>query len=344
MAIKSLLSISGLAATLSVSYAAAAPQLALCPNLCLVSNAACCKFFDLRDDLQNNLFGNTCGERVREALRLTFHDSIAFSKTLGGGGADGSIITFAETELQFAANAGNGGVEEFVATLTPFGPKHNVTPGDLISFAGILGISNCPGTPRVQFFTGRPNPVAPAPDGLVNQPTDDADTIIARFADAGFSPDELVSLLASHSIAGADTFVGAGGGDAFDSTAHVFDSQFFIETRLHNPVPGEGRLPSDASLARDSRTACTWQSFVNNENSMRSAFAAALTKMMLLGQDQSQLVDCTEVIPQSPSHNPAPFFPGNATINDVDAACTQTPFPTLPQNPAVTSVATINEF
>ena len=131
----------------------------------------------------------------------------------------------------------------------------------------------------------------------MNDP-DDVDTILARFADAGFSPDEVVALLASHSIAGADTFVGDGGGDPFDSTAHVFDSQFFIETRLHNPVPGEGRLPSDGLLARDSRTACTWQSFVNNENKMRSAFAAALTKMMLLGQDQSKLIDCTEVIPR----------------------------------------------
>ena len=167
----SLLSISYLASAVSVVFAAAAPQLALCPNLRVVSNAACCKFFDLRDDLQNNLFKNTCGERVREALRLTFHDSIAFSKTRGGGGADGSIITFADTELQFAANGGNGGVEEFVATLTPFGPKHNVSPGDLVSFAGVLGISNCPGTPRVQFFTGRANPSAPAPDGLVNEPT-----------------------------------------------------------------------------------------------------------------------------------------------------------------------------
>ncbi|EJD07928.1 manganese peroxidase [Fomitiporia mediterranea MF3/22] len=329
---------------LSISYAAPNPQLTLCPNLHLASNAACCKFFDLRDDLQNNLFSNTCGERVREALRLTFHDAIAFSPTKGGGGADGSIITFANTELQFAANGGNGGVEEFVATLTPFGPKHNVTPGDLIQFAGMLGITNCPGTPRVQFFAGRPDPVAAAPDGLVNLPTDDVDTILARFNDAGFSADELVALLSSHSIAGADTFVGDGGGDPFDSTAHVYDSQFFVDTRLHNPVPGEGRLPTDNLLARDDRTACTWQSFINNEDKMRSAFAAAFLKMSLLGQDQSKLVDCSEVIPHSPGHAQNAFFPGNATINDVDAACTQSPFPSLPQDPAITSLATINEF
>lgn len=117
-----------------------------------------------------NLFENECDELVREALRLTFHDGIAFSPTLGGGGADGSIVTFADTELTFAANGGNGGVEDFVAAISPFLQRHNVTPGDLVHFADALGVSTCPGAPQIQFFAGRPDPVAAAPDGLVNQP------------------------------------------------------------------------------------------------------------------------------------------------------------------------------
>ena len=133
----------------------------------------------------------------------------------------------------------------------------------------------------------------------VNQYTapDSIDTIINRFADAGLTPDDLVSLLASHSIAAADAITGANRGAPFDSTAHVFDSQFFLETRLHSALPGAGRLPSDTKIARDDRTSCLWQSFITDEDAMRNAFGAAMTKMSLLGQDQSQLVDCTEVIP-----------------------------------------------
>ncbi|EJD07919.1 manganese peroxidase [Fomitiporia mediterranea MF3/22] len=344
MSFKTLFAITSLVTTLSGTYAALTRRVSCPDGVNTATNEACCAFFALRDDLQSNLFENECGEEVRGALRLTFHDGIAFSPTLGGGGADGSILTFSDTELTFAANGGNGGVEDFVTTMVPFLSRHNVSAGDLVHFAGALGITNCEGTPRVQFFAGRPNAVAAAPDGLVSQPGDPIDTIIERFADAGFSTDELVSLLASHSISAADTITGANRGAPFDSTNHVFDSQFFIETRLHSAVPGEGRLPSDVAIARDDRTSCLWQSFITDEDAMRNAFGAGLTKLSLTGQDVSQLVDCSELIPQPAAHVPDPFFPGTATITDVDAACTQTPFPALTQNPAVTSVAHVNEF
>ncbi|EJD07914.1 manganese peroxidase [Fomitiporia mediterranea MF3/22] len=344
MSFKALFAIASLAASLSGSSAALTRRVTCPDGVNTATNAACCPFFALRDDLQTNLFENECGEEVRGMLRLVFHDGIAFSPTLGGGGADGSILTFSDTELTFAANGGNGGVEDFVDALKPFLAKHNVSAGDLVHFAGAFGITNCEGTPQVQFLAGRPNATAAAPDGLVSQPGDSVDTIIARFADAGFSSDELVALLASHSLAAADTLTGTVQGEPFDSTAHIFDSQFFIETRLHSAIPGEARLPSDAAIARDDRTSCTWQSFIDDENSMRSAFGAAMAKLAVVGQDVSQLVDCSELIPQPPAHNPDPFFPGTSTLSDVDAACTQTPFPTLTQNTAVTSVTPVNEF
>ena len=50
-------------------------------------------------------------------------------------------------------------------------------------------------------------------------------------------------------------------------------------------------------LARDDRTACTWQSFITDEDAMRAAFGAVMTKLLLTGQDMSQLVDCSELIP-----------------------------------------------
>jgi manganese peroxidase len=50
---------------------------------------------------------------------------------------------------------------------------------------------------------GRPAPTAAAPSGTIPLPEDNVDTILARFADAGFSPAEMVALLASHTIAAA---------------------------------------------------------------------------------------------------------------------------------------------
>ena len=92
MAFKQLFAFSSLAASLSVSYAALTRRVNCPDGVNTATNAVCCQWFTIRDDLQNNLFDNTCGEEVREAVRLTFHDGIGFSPTNGGGGSDGSML------------------------------------------------------------------------------------------------------------------------------------------------------------------------------------------------------------------------------------------------------------
>jgi manganese peroxidase len=85
-----------------------------------------------------------------------------------------------------------------------------------VQFAGAVGLTNCPGAPRLEFLLGRPDPVAAAPDYTVPEPfrtclftpvrslfdevqcfPDTPSEILDRMADAGFSAEELVSLLAS---------------------------------------------------------------------------------------------------------------------------------------------------
>ena len=164
--------------------------------------------------MQENLFDNTCGEDgkyalyfllnifiyifniAHEVLRLTFHDAIGFSKSgkFKGTGADGSMIIFDDIETNFHANLG---IDDSVDALSPFLQTHPVTAGDLIQFAGAVGVSNCPGAPRLQFLLGRPDATQPAPDLLVPEPFDTVDSILERFGDAGFSPAEVVALLAS---------------------------------------------------------------------------------------------------------------------------------------------------
>ena len=71
------------------------------------------------------------------------------------------MIIFSEIETNFAAN---NGIDDSVDTLSPLLQTHNVTAGDLIQFAGAVGVSNGPGTPRLQFLFGRPAATAPSPD------------------------------------------------------------------------------------------------------------------------------------------------------------------------------------
>lgn len=56
----------------------------------------------------------------------------------------------------------------------------------------------------MQFLAGRSNISRPAPDLTVPEPSDATDKIFARMGDAGFSPNEVVDLLASHSVAAQD--------------------------------------------------------------------------------------------------------------------------------------------
>ncbi|KAG7443421.1 manganase peroxidase [Guyanagaster necrorhizus] len=356
MAFAPLLAALALLAVVRQSDAALTKRVACADGVHTVTNEACCALFPVIADIQENLFdGGECGEEVHESLRLTFHDAIGFSFTKGGGGADGSIVTFSAIETEFHANIGIDGIVE---VQRPFITAHNMTAGDFIQLAGAVGVSNCPGAPQLNFLLGRPPATAPSPDLLVPEPFDTVDSIIARFADAGFSSSEIIALLSSHSVAAADHVDPTIPGTPFDSTPGLFDTQFFVEVQLRgtsfpgtggnqgeveSPLAGEIRLQSDETLARDSRTNCDWQSFANNQAKMQADFKAAMLKLSVTGQDVSQMVDCTEVIPiplAAVAQNA--HLPAGLDMNDIEQACATAAFPTLTADPGpVTSVAPV---
>jgi manganese peroxidase len=113
------------------------------------------------------------------------------------------MLVFPTVEPNFSAN---NGIDDSVNNLIPFLARHpTISAGDLVQFAGAVALTNCPGAPRLEFMAGRKNATAAAVDGLIPEPQDSVDKILTRFADAGnFSPFEVVSLLASHSVARAD--------------------------------------------------------------------------------------------------------------------------------------------
>ncbi|KAI0791905.1 versatile peroxidase VPS1 [Abortiporus biennis] len=309
------------------------------------SNPVCCKWYEVLDDIQLNLFEHECGPEAHESLRLTFHDAMGYSTTnpLMGGGADGSVMHFAEIEMGYVANHG---VDEIVELQRPFAIKHEVSFADFIQFAGAVGLTHCPGSPRLQFFTGRSNQtIFPAPDGTLPLASDSVDKILERVNDVGFTADELVDLMASHSVAvqrHVDPSLPVNQ-SFLDSTPGTFDSQFYLETMLKgesfagngsrseatSPFIGEFRLASDAALARDPRTACEWQSFVDNRTSMNQKFKLAMKKLSLIGHSLEHLVDCSEVIPipvQPPSNSTTSLgnsasYPKGKGRSDVEVAC-----------------------
>lgn len=348
-------------ASLAAVVAAANFKRVTCPDgVNTATNAACCAFFSLRDDLMTNLFDEGCSEDVHESLRLSFHDAIGFSPALikqgkfGGAGADGSPLLF-PAEANFAAN---NGIIDSIDFLTPFLSTHNVSAADLVQFAAATGLTQCPGAPRLQFLTGRKDATQIPPDGLVPLPSDTVTSILARFQDAaGITSDEVVALLASHTVARSDHVDPAIQAVPFDSTPFTFDTQFFLETQLRgtgfpgtggnsgeaeSPLPqssgddvGEMRLLSDQSFARDSRTACLWQSFVTDQSAMAAAFKAAMAKLAVIGQNTANMIDCTEVLPPvvSTPVKQAATFPATKSNADIEQACASTPFPTLSTDP-----------
>ncbi|EKM55990.1 uncharacterized protein PHACADRAFT_256984 [Phanerochaete carnosa HHB-10118-sp] len=347
-------SLFALVAVAATVRAAPASTTTTCSDGTQVPDEMCCNFVPLVSALQNTLFMGDCGEDAHEVIRLTFHDAIAISQSQGpaaGGGADGSMLIFPTVEPSFAANTGIG---DSVNNLIPFLSQFpNVTAGDLIQFAGTVALSNCPGAPQLEFLAGRPNATAPAVDGLIPGPQDSVTSILDRFADAGgFSPFEVISLLASHSIARADKVDPTIDAAPFDSTPFVFDTQVFLEVLLKgvgfpgtpnntgevaSPLPltvgsdtGELRLQSDFALARDSRTACFWQGFVNQQELMASSFQAAMSKMTILGHNRADLVDCSAVVPvPKPAVNKPASFPATTGPQDLELSCTTSQFPTL---------------
>nr|AAU82082.1 putative peroxidase [Phanerodontia chrysosporium]AAU82083.1 putative peroxidase [Phanerodontia chrysosporium] len=299
-------------ATVAAMAAPPSPNRVRCSAGREAGHPECCKWFDVREEIQDRLFNRSCGADVRKSIRIQWHDANAFSHTGGlksGGGADGSILAHA-IELAYPANVGLSDIVERQGALAL---KHSVSFGDFIQFASAVGLSNCEGAPRLTFLAGRPNASRAADDGLVPAPWHSADTLSARMADAGFAPHELVALLAGHSVATQQTVDASVAGTPLDSTPRTFDNAFFVETQARGTVcpgaalhkgealsssPHELRLQSDGALARDPRTAPTWKRFAEDQVEMARQFANAMAKLSVVGQDAASLVDCTDVVPR----------------------------------------------
>jgi hypothetical protein len=225
-----------------------------------------------------------CGREAHGAIRAPFHDCI-------NNGCDGSLITQGECD-----RSENAGLADTCKLLLSWTNKYNVSAADMIQFAAATAIAVCPLGPRVQALVGRRDGTQPAPEGQIPGSRDPVPKILGAFAAKGFSPEDLVALLGTHSVAVQVSDDPSQAGKSLDTTPSVYDTKFYQET-IDGTAPYT--LQSDKKLSKSEVTSHTWSNFASSTDEWSSAFVSAWDRFAVIGNDVGSLVDCTSVIPAS---------------------------------------------
>ncbi|KAL5523392.1 GP1_2 [Sanghuangporus sanghuang] len=59
------------------------------------------------------------------------------------------------------------------------------------------------------------------------------------------------------------------------------------------------RCPDGNFASDEARTACEWQSLIDNQDKMVVKFKAAVSKLAVIGHNPNNLVDCSDVVPEA---------------------------------------------
>ncbi|OLN87540.1 Versatile peroxidase VPL2-like protein 2 [Colletotrichum chlorophyti] len=258
----------------------------------------CCVFKHFSDDVAPSFQDSQgCTDIARAAIRLGFHDAAGWSKNTGDlGGADGSIVLAAE-EIKRAANAG---LEDIVAQMKVWHGKYaqfGAGMADLIQFAATAATVQCPGGPRIKTFVGRKDSSVPAPDGLLPDPHDSADKLIALFGNKTISPPGLAALVGAHTASKQRFFDPSRADAPQDTTPGTWDTLFYQQTV--SGAPSEIlTFPSDKNLANDPRSGPAFKAFAAQAALWGGAYAAQYLRLSLLGVfNINELTDCSKALP-----------------------------------------------
>jgi len=275
------------------------------PNVANATNPTCIPWYGIRDAIMGGLYQGRCGDNARAAIRLAFHDAGTFSLALQSaglpnGGADGSMLTDPTEVLRNE----NSGLANIVSLLQPMPAKFGVPPGDIIQIAGVLGVLACPGGPLIRAWVGRNKALNTAPQGLLPDPNSPVPTLLARFADMGFTSRSLMALIGAHST-GKQRFQNTAlANESFDTTVDIWDVRFYSQTAAATAQPGTFRLASDVNFAGNASTTTDFNRFVGMQTQWTTEYSAAHEQMSVLGQNVADLTDCTEMLPASISLAP----------------------------------------
>ncbi|KAF1360897.1 ligninase LG6 precursor [Lizonia empirigonia] len=251
------------------------PRTSSCPSV----------WSEVLPELQTAFSG--CGKDAHGAIRAPFHDCI-------NNGCDGSLILTDE-----CSRTENAGLSDICAKLLSWTQKYNTSAADMIQFAAATAISSCPLGPRVQALVGRIDSSEAAPLNSMPGSRDSISSILDKFAAKGFSPDDVVALMGTHSVAVQVNDDPAEAGKSLDSTPSVYDLKFYQET-MDGIAPYS--LQSDKGLANNTETEKKWKDFADGDvSAWNSAFTDAWNRFAVIGNDVDSLTDCSSLIPSGAS-------------------------------------------
>ena len=155
----------------------------------------CCVWKYVSGEMEVKFKGPTsrCNMFARQAVRLGFHDAGTWSKTQGGGGADGSFVLAGEI-----ARPINQGMEEIDDKMWYYYHKyhkHGAGMADLIQTDATIGAVVCPLGPRIRSFVGRNDSSVPAPEGRLPKASQDAEPLYELFDDKTIDRGDLILFL-----------------------------------------------------------------------------------------------------------------------------------------------------
>ena len=233
-------------------------------GLCKIDT--CCVWQHISSEMEGMFRGKSgrCTSLARQAIRLGFHDAGTWSKSGGGGGADGSIVLAGEM-----ARFENSGMGPMVKKYEELYAKYHdqlgfsaVTMADLLQFGATVATVSCPLGPRIKSFVGRKDSTTPNPEGKLPSPFADAADIISMFADKTFTPRGLVALLGAHTTSQQTVVNVTRSGDPQDSTPGVWDNLFYKQTLGTVPSPDRVfKFVSDVNLAKHPETKPVFEEF-----------------------------------------------------------------------------------
>lgn len=221
----------------------------------------CCVWSYIAEELEDEFRGESgrCTLLARQAVRLGFHDAGTWSKSEGGGGADGSFVLAGEIVRPL-----NKGLEDINAKMwelyARFG-EYGVSMADLIQMASTVATVVCPLGPRIRSFVGRNDSSTPAPDGRLPAATDDVLPLLDLFLDKTIDRGDLITLLGAHTI-GQQRFEDlARAGDPHDNTPGVWDNTFYRDTVDNNTPKRVMKFHSDLQVANYNESRDIWGLF-----------------------------------------------------------------------------------
>ncbi|USP78525.1 ligninase LG6 precursor [Curvularia clavata] len=258
-----------LAATSPISAISLWPRTDSCPSV----------WKEVASELQSAFAG--CGADAHGAIRAPFHDCI-------NNGCDGSLILSDE-----CSRRENSGLTDICGKLKGWTDKYKVGAADMIQFAAATAISACPLGPRVQALVGRKDNKAASNVGSVPSSRGSVSSILSAFSAKGFSAEDVVALLGTHSVALQFNDDPAQAGKALDSTPGTYDNTFYKETKA-GTAPYS--LQSDRLMSNATETEAAWSSFADSTDKWLAAFTSAWNRFAVIGNDAGQLKDCSSLI------------------------------------------------